>query len=60
MYIIYIVYIRERCCFLLCVHLKRVVDNLEVKVDVQKGPLRFKEKIENRCPGFIQFTLITK
>ena len=29
----------------------------EVKVDVQKGLLRFKEKIDNRCASFNQFTL---
>ena len=28
----------------------------EVKVDVKKGALRFREKIDNRCASFVQFT----
>ena len=35
---------------------KKVVDFYEAKVEVPKGDLRFKEKNDNRCVGFIQFT----
>ena len=41
----YIVYIRERYCFSLVCTFKKVIKNFEVKVDVQKGPLRFKGKL---------------
>ena len=33
----YILYIRERCCFSLVCTSERVVKSYEVKVDVQKG-----------------------
>ena len=32
--------------------------NLEVKEDVQKGVLRFRGILDNRCVGFIQFAFI--
>ena len=37
----YIVYIRERYSNFLCVHFKRVLIFFDVKVDVQKGIMRF-------------------
>ena len=33
---------------LLCT-LKKAIKNYEVKVDVQKGALRFREKVDNGC-----------
>ena len=37
------VYINERVCFSLMCTFKKVIDFFEVKVDVQKGSLRFRE-----------------
>ena len=34
---------------------KRVIKNVQIKVDVQKGALGFRENNDNRCVNFIQF-----
>ena len=41
----YIIYIRERYYFSLVCTFNKAIKNFEVKVDVQKGALRFREKI---------------
>ena len=55
--LVYIVYIRERYCFfsLVCTS-KKAFKLYEVKVDVQKGPLKFREKIDDKYVNFIHFT----
>ena len=52
----YIVYIRERYSFSLVCTSKNSIKFYEVKVDVQKGALSFREKIDNRHVSFIHFT----
>ena len=37
---------------------RKAIKNFEVKVDVQKGALRFKGKFDNKCVGFIQFKVL--
>ena len=54
--LVYIVYIRERYYFSLVCTFKKAIKNVEVKVDVQKGPLGFRRKAENTFVSFIQFT----
>ena len=51
----YIMYTKERYCFSLLCTLIKVIKNIEVKVDVQKGALRYREKFDNRLVRFIQF-----
>ena len=51
----YVIYIRERYYFSLVYISKKVVNFFEVKVDVQKGPLGFREFFYNNCASFIQF-----
>ena len=36
------------------VHLWKAIKNFEVKVDVHKGPLNFREFVDNRCASFIK------
>ena len=48
----YIVYIRETIFFSPMCTFRKYVKNFEVKVSVQKGALRFREKFNN---SFIQF-----
>ena len=48
-----IVYIRERISFSLMWTYKKAITNYEVKVDVQKGVLRFKEKVDSGCVSFL-------
>jgi hypothetical protein len=36
---------------------RKVVKNVEVKVDVKKGVVGCREKIDNRCVKFIQITI---
>ena len=52
----YILYTRERCYFSLVCTVEKAIDVFKVKANVQKGALRFQEKINNRCVDFIQFT----
>ena len=40
--------------FLVCTF-RKAIKKFEVDVNVQKRALRFKETIDNRCVGFIQF-----
>ena len=55
--LVYIVYIRERYCFFSLVSTSKKAFKLyEVKVDVQKGALKFREKIDNKYVNFIHFT----
>ena len=35
---------------------QKAIKFYEVEVDVQKGPLRFRGKVHNRCVSFIHFT----
>ena len=49
----YIVYIRERYCFSLVCTFEKVVYLFKVKVDAQKGALRFRNFFDNRCISFI-------
>jgi hypothetical protein len=39
---VYIVYIRDCYYFIMCVQVKKVGEDVEVKIDVQKGALGFK------------------
>jgi len=34
--------------------------NFKVEVDVQKGALRFREEIDNRCASFIQMSFVLR
>ena len=34
---------------------RKDVKNLEVKVDLQFGALRFNEEVDNKCVSYIQF-----
>ena len=53
---IYIVYIREGFnVSLVCTHKYDIVI-CEVKVDVQKGALRFRDFLDNRCVSFMYLT----
>ena len=53
----YIIYIRVRYCFSLVYTSKMAIKCYELKVDVQKGALRFRGKYDNRCVSFIHFKL---
>ena len=53
----YIVYIRERYHFSLVRTSKLGSIVFEVKIELQNGALRFREKIDNKCVNFIQFML---
>lgn len=43
---------RGKCCFILVCENKKAIDDLKVKVDVQK----LGERIDSICASFIQFT----
>ena len=53
----YIVYIRVRYHFSLESTTKMGIKNFEVKVELQKWTLQFREKNSNKCVSFIQFML---
>ena len=44
------------CCFTLLCTFKRDDKNYEVKVGVQRRAVRFREKNNNRCVFFVQFS----
>ena len=44
-----IVYIKERYYYSLVCKSKKALKKFEVKVDVQKGALQFRVKLDNRC-----------
>ena len=50
-----ITYIRERHYFFLVCTFKKAIKNDEVKADVQKRALGFRENFDNKCVSFIQF-----
>ena len=55
--IVHNICMRERYyCFLVCTY-EKAINIVEVKIDVQKRALRFREKTNNRCVSFIQLTL---
>jgi hypothetical protein len=57
--LVYVLHLRERYYFsLVCIFKKVIILFFEVKVDVQKGVVRFREKFNTRCVSFIQFTFI--
>lgn len=51
----YIVYIRKRYYVSLVCKIKKLMRNVEVKIDryTQRGGLGFRERIDNRCVIFI-------
>lgn len=51
----HIVYIREMHCLSLLYESKMVINNFEIKVEVQKGALRFKKRNNNRCANFLYY-----
>jgi hypothetical protein len=53
---VYIVYIRERYSFSLVCTFQKAIENVEVKINVQKMSLRVRGKFGNRCASSIQFT----
>ena len=50
----YVVYVREGYYFSLVCRVNKAIENFELKVDVQKGALRFRRKIDNGFASFIQ------
>ena len=49
----YVVCIRERYSFsLVCIY-KKAIKYFEVKVDVQRGPLGFRDFFDNKCVSYI-------
>jgi hypothetical protein len=52
----YIVYMREGYSFSLVCTFSLIINNFEVKVDVQKGALRSTKQIHGRCASVIEFT----
>ena len=53
--LMYIVRIKERYYFSLECTFRKVVKGWKVKINVQRGALRFREKFDNRCVNFILF-----
>ena len=53
----YIVYMREKVLFSLVCTFKKVVKSFKLKVDVQKGPLRFRGKLTLDVLFSSKFTL---
>ena len=53
----YILYIKERhhYVFPLVCPSKKTIKKFEKKVDVQKGVLTLREKLDNKCINFIEF-----
>ena len=45
----------EEYSFSLMCTFKKIVKNVDVKVDVQKGALGFRKIIDNKCVSSIQF-----
>ena len=55
----YKVYIRERYCFYVVCTLRKAIKDSQVKVDVQKRALKFREKqLDNRCLNRFMFLSI--
>jgi hypothetical protein len=60
----YIIYIRERCCVSLVCTFRNTFKSYDVKVDIRKGSLKFREKltidvlVSSNVPCFIQMTYI--
>jgi hypothetical protein len=50
------IYIMEGYSLSLVCTSEKAIKNFEEKGDVQKGALKFSEKIDSRCVSFIQFT----
>jgi hypothetical protein len=53
---VYIIYIRERSYFSVVCTFRKAIKYIEAKVDVPKGPLKFRE-FDNRCVSFIPFKI---
>lgn len=60
----YIIYTRKRYYFSLLCTFKKAIEDFELKVDVQKGPLRFREKltmdvlVSSSLPYFIEMMCV--
>jgi hypothetical protein len=52
-----IVHIGGRYYLSLVCTFENAIEKFEVKVAIQKGPLRFRETNDNRCVSFIQFKI---
>jgi hypothetical protein len=50
---VYVVYVREMHCFSVVCTYKMAIESVEVKLEVEKGGLRFKERNNNKHASFI-------